>query len=119
MTLTLKSFVEDRVPAWVECDPCQGEGFFIEGSIPGNIEQIMCDDCNGAGGAWHEAVEVCGRFHWPLEKPMTHAHIDGTNYPVVTKSSYLVRKWTCPDHLGTKKDLKLCDKCTASKWEVE
>ncbi len=58
MSLVKKTIMIEEVPAWMECDVCKGTG-------GGNNEP--CSNCQGAGGEWHEAVDV-SKVGWYIER---------------------------------------------------
>jgi hypothetical protein len=124
MTFTLKSYVEERVPAWVEC-----EHRFNTKDIPAPVMipgPKYCILCNGAGGKWHESLE-CRSSH-----PRAEAHLTGnphTGEYYATKSSFLVRRWeicTTRNHpilidaeTSELIHMEPCENCTAGEWGVE
>ena len=114
---TLKQTIEERVPAWEECE-CVGSGYTFQ-----------CGGCQGSGGKWHEAVSNAhSRIKWPDGEPVRYLMVGGIGINRVTKSSTLVREWECgavlPLRLGLHMNMDTgnvepCDKCTASPWRVE
>ncbi len=122
MVLTLEHSVKERVPAWGACRYClDGQAIMEDDSNLGyRFLGYSCEECQGKGGRWHEAVFFNKITPDVPRVDQGDAHnIMDNRFATVTKSSYLVRRWTCPDYLGTEKDLKLCVKCVAGPWEVE
>jgi len=77
----------ERVPAWVECEWCEGMGSH---DMDSPVIEGMCARCQGEGGKWHEAVEYYRTTGivwegYKLKGNRAHTKDD------VTKQSHLIR----------------------------
>ncbi len=108
MSFTLKSVVVEEVPAWMKCERCEGKGKV--GHMIGHVED--CRVCSGEGGEWATPVT---QIEFDSSYWVGHAAIE------ITKSTILVREWTCPDGFEhtDMEDYAPCDRCTATPWRVK
>jgi hypothetical protein len=111
---TRKVVIEELVPAWEECD-CKHPHF-----------KGKCVNCQGSGGKWHEAVGEFEIVNLLGEKVIVRSiEIPYMGGDRVTKSSILVREYTCVDikmYHDEVKELVVgfepCPFCTAGDWSV-
>jgi len=116
----LKSIIVEEADAWAECEDCGGDREIqsrFDGDDGLDVLIIDCPICNGEGGKWHEAIQIID-FYYAKNVPVLIS-------TPVTKSSVLVREWTCsfydsPGHaVGLDGIHTPCSKCTAGEWRVK
>lgn len=81
-------WIVEEIPAWEECERCEGIGDLI-GTSPFHTGEQPCRECHGAGGKWHDAVVGINNKY---------------NCWAVTKSSRLIRRW------------RVCIMCDGDGW---
>jgi len=117
----LKTVVVEEAPAWVECEECNGIGKTLIVSQVSPYEET-CHTCNGEGGKWHGAVEI---DHYRGERRPYVGKVGAFATRIVTKSSILVREWTCsfydsPGHAVALDGAHTpCSRCTVGEWRVK
>jgi len=71
-TFELFSGVRETVGAWEECEWCKGIGKWIRDEAIGGTEEVICIECNGAGGKWSDAYKSL----WADEAYLVHVNED-------------------------------------------